>query len=106
VGQVDDLRSNRQELAWRRSAKIFSRWGYFHDEVCLNKSLQIKKTVISKKSRLIFLKQFRKENKNFTLEDYRQALNYQVTVRQAQRDLHDSILHKAVGHTRGRLWRG
>ena len=75
-----------------RPSRLFREWGFFHDEIVLNKSEVLNRTAISKSQRILFLKKLLKNKKKMSAEDYRRALNYQVSLRQAQRDLKDSKL--------------
>jgi hypothetical protein len=90
LGQFD-LNPKRISKILTRSSKLFKEWGFFHDEIVLNKSEALNRTAVSKTERLRLLRQLvksnRHSNKQITVEQYRLALNYQVSVRQAQRDL-------------------
>lgn len=70
-----------------RPSRLFLQWGYLHDEVVLNKANLINRTTLSKSSRTKILKALLRQKKPVSVERYRRLLNYQISVRQAQRDL-------------------
>ena len=97
-----DFQMNKIQKILTRPSKIFLQWGFLHDEICLNKAERIEKTVVHKAERMSFLKKFIQLNSPFQVEDYRRALNYQISTRQAQRDLSEIRGLKKSGNTRGR----
>lgn len=82
-----DFNSKRINKMISRPSRLFKKWGFFHDEIVLNKAEKIGRTTVSKKTRLQALKKLLRTKGQVTVEAYRRALNFQVSVRQAQRDL-------------------
>lgn len=74
-----------------RPSSLFKEWGYFHDEIVLNKSESINRTAILKKQRIKILKKLLQKKEIISAQSYRRALNYQVSIRQAQRDIKELL---------------
>ena len=82
-----DLNPKRIAKIIARPSRLFKVWGFYHDEIVLNKAESINRTVMLKSERLRLLKKLLRSKEIISVNDYRRALNFQVSVRQAQRDL-------------------
>lgn len=86
--------------------KVFFRWGFFSKESLLptKKQFQDHRTLKSKVVRKRVLETLLAKREPFTVEDYMRALNFQVSRRQAQRDLKENSRIKKRGFTRSRVF--
>jgi hypothetical protein len=108
-------RSVNPERNWieiKNNLKPFKKWGFFSAELPISGKRNLRKTLMTKKQRLQLLKDWLRSwprewprDRAFSVSDYLEKLNYQVSLRQAQRDLESCAYIKAFGQTRGRFYR-
>jgi hypothetical protein len=91
----------------RFSLEEYRKWGYLSREVLLNKGSTpsaIQGGGYSHEVRAAVLKELLESHVRITTKLYRNALENRISMRQAERDLKDSKLLRAVGKTRGRFF--
>ena len=95
------------------SLPFYRTWGYFGRDLLVNKANVIARdrgqTRLSKAQRAALLDELVARSsatgRSFTVRDYRQALGFWVSARQAERDLAAHPKLRATGATRGRSYR-
>jgi hypothetical protein len=73
--------------------RLFLKWGFYHDEVLVNKAEILNRTTLSPFFRRRLLQAWRKRGIKLDVDSYRARLNYQVSYRQALQDL-KSLNHR------------
>ena len=86
------------------ATQIYKKWGYFEKELLINKAVPPKKTLILAKQRRLILNELLKRKRKITVKEYLSELNFQVHIKQAQRDLKTHPFLKAYGQTRARIY--
>ena len=95
------------------SLRAYLKWGYLGRELLVNKaqapeSLQRTGTLLPPLARKRILSQLMRQHPRFSVEDYRRALGFQVSRRQAELDLAALVKARRLstqGQTRGRIYR-
>ena len=90
-----------------RSLSIYKKWGYLGREILRNKAasqLGEKLTLVSAHVRRSVLNDLIQRQTRIRVSEYRAALDGQVSLRQAERDLRGSAALRAVGETKGRFY--
>lgn len=87
------------------STKPYRLWGYYGRDIMVNKYEAGKKTIMKTSQREVFINELIKKYKTLTVKKYLEEINYQIHLRQAQRDLQNHPLLKAHGHTKNRFYK-
>jgi hypothetical protein len=89
--------------------QAYRKWGYLGRDLLLNKASGqaaiLNRTLVPATVRKHGLGRLMEERKRLTVEDYRKALDYRVSRRQAELDLTREKRLTPVGQTRGRFYR-
>lgn len=90
-----------------RCDPTFAKWGYFGRDVFFNKADAIlrEKTSLPARARRRLLREFVANRERFTSEDYREFLDFRISVRIAQLDLENCPLIRPSGNTKAREYR-
>lgn len=94
-------RMNKEPL---RSTILYSKWGYLGSEYLWNKK-KPDRTISLKNSRSNAIENLIQNKKPFTVRNYIEELNGNITQRQAQRDLMNHPKLQKIGNTRNRTYR-
>jgi hypothetical protein len=91
-----------------RSAKSYSRWGYFGQDILVNKFSQkqrtLQKTFISAERRISILNQLIRRSPRIRVEDYLRECGNAISRRIAQLDLEAHPKLNSIGKTRGKIY--
>ncbi len=89
------------------STRSYLRWGYFGYEILLNKSKNLKnRTQMNSKMRKLLLDELILKQERITVNSYIEALDGNVSRRQAERDLKSHLKLNAIGNTKARFYVG
>ena len=99
----------RLEAKAMKSHRSFLKWGYFGDDILLNKGREklkneTLKSELSSQVRQTILNDLLKTKDRITVLDYLEALDFRIQRRLAQLDLSQDSRLKAVGSTRARFF--
>jgi hypothetical protein len=90
----------------RESVRLYLDWGYFGRTPMINKYRSNVITLVPLARRRLAQDELAKRKIRFNLEDYRRFLGFNVSVRQAERDLAENPRIRARGNTKGRVYIG
>ena len=86
------------------SLKIYKKWGYLASDLMFNKFTCSHKVLLSPAQRREVLNKLLKKRKTFKVIDYLKELNFQIPVKQAQRDLKNHLGLSSLGNTRNKIY--
>lgn len=104
---LDPFAGKRMRKSVENSLAIYTRWGFFGDELLLNKAVFFRspKTILPRPLRLQKLKDLAQSKERFVLADYMEALEGKVQKRTAELDLKSASFLQRRGNTRSRTYR-
>ena len=86
------------------SLKIYKRWGYLASDLMFNKFVFSHKILLNAVQRREALNKLLKKRKTFKVRDYLMELNFQIPLKQAQRDLKKHSELSSSGNTRKKIY--
>jgi hypothetical protein len=92
-----------------KTLKLYQKWGYFGDEVLINKFKQRQenspRTYLDLPARKMALKELMEKRSSFTVDDYIEECGGNISRRSAQLDLQQAPGLKRVGRTRAQIYK-
>ena len=86
------------------SLKIYKKWGYLASDLMFNKFEFSHKALLTSVQREEALKNLLQKRKVFKVKDYLRELNFQIPIKQAQRDLKRHPRLFSSGNTRNKIY--
>ena len=98
------LGSKRLIESATHATQIYKKWGFFEKDLLINKAIPPKKTLIPTEQRKLILEELLKKKQKITVKDYLRELNFQIHIKQAQRDLKAQTFLYPYGKTKARVY--